>query len=675
MYRISNDHITLCLDDGANLVELSNLKTGKGNVIARPAPLFRAVLHNGENWEDLARAKDADLTVKAEKECLTVEVEKLHTNMGAQEIRMTLTIRLDGEKVLFGARIDNRSQTTLNDFYYPCIGAVRTLGNGKPGLLYPDCFGEYHTDITEELANMQTWDGQCQLTRPYPFILSMQWMSLIDGDQCLYLTGRDSQFYASSLRAVGGEEKDVTLEMGKLAFVEPGETWDCPEYMLWLYRGAWQKGADEYRAWASTWRRPVEPKQWMKDMNGYFLVINRQQFGDINWPYESIPRLYEQAQEHGCDTVGLFGWFESGHDNRYPDLEVSRSMGGAELLKDGIRKVQEKGGHVTLYYQGHLIDTGTDFYKNGGYKMEGKTRWGTPYWEEYSKYSESDFLRSYSKKMFVTVCPWCGEWHTLMADRADWIRSFGADGVLYDQIGGISPKPCFDRSHGHSKPSLSYTQGRLKLLPAIRKSVDKYDGFSFMTETITDVYSQFIDCIHGIGSHTGEKAERASFGEHPRPMRWSFPEMFRYCFPDNISTLRNSRPYLEPRMADYALVYGFRFEIELRYLKDREFVDENRHPEWKAYARAVCALRKKYAELLLHGEYSNSPEIAAANPALAHGIFTNQGHRCLVFWNDSDRELPLNLCGNTVTRWATPFAEGEGSVERIAPNSTIVLFL
>ena len=150
MYRISNDHITLCLDDGANLVELSNLKTGKGNVIARPAPLFRAVLHNGENWEDLARAKDAVLTVKAEKECLTVEVEKLHTNMGAQEIRMTLTIRLDGEKVLFGARIDNRSQTTLNDFYYPCIGAVRTLGNGKPGLLYPDCFGEYHTDITEE---------------------------------------------------------------------------------------------------------------------------------------------------------------------------------------------------------------------------------------------------------------------------------------------------------------------------------------------------------------------------------------------------------------------------------------------------------------------------------------------------------------------------------------------
>ena len=82
-----------------------------------------------------------------------------------------------------------------------------------------------------------------------------------------------------------------------------------------------------------------------------------------------------------------------------------------------------------------------------------------------------------------------------------------------------------------------------------------------------------------------------------------------------------------------------------------------------------------YAELLLHGEYSNSPEIAAANPALAHGMFTNQGHRCLVFWNDSDRELPLNLCGNTITRWATPFAEGEGSVERIAPNSTIVLFL
>ena len=47
--------------------------------------------------------------------------------------------------------------------------------------------------------------------------------------------------------------------------------------MLWLNEVSWQQGADEYRDWAATWRRPVTPKRWMQDMNGYFLGINRQQ--------------------------------------------------------------------------------------------------------------------------------------------------------------------------------------------------------------------------------------------------------------------------------------------------------------------------------------------------------------------------------------------------------------
>ena len=153
-----------------------------------------------------------------------------------------------------------------------------------------------------------------------------------------------------------------------------------------------------------------------------------------------------------------------------------RAAVGEEALKENIRKVQEAGGHVTLYFQGHLMDITNDYYKKIGCRLAGKNRWGTPYYEFYPKFVHADSLRFFSRKAFTTVCPSCPEWHDLMVERAKWIHSLGADGILYDQIGGKQPYPCYDESHPHMRnsPSLSYTQGRLKLHNRIRAQVNTY---------------------------------------------------------------------------------------------------------------------------------------------------------------------------------------------------------
>jgi hypothetical protein len=415
-------------------------------------------------------------------------------------------------------------------------------------------------------------------------------------------------------------------------------------------------------------------------MNGYFLVINKQQYGDELWPYDTLPELYEHAMAHGCDTLGLFGWYHSGHDNQYPDLEVSGTLGGEKALKENIKKVQAEGGHVTLYYQGHLMDTGTKFYKEKGHLMEGRTRWNTPYLEEYSKFHNSEYLKKFSRKLFATVCPSCTQWHDLMAKRADWIASFGADGMLYDQIGGMPPYPCFNDEHPHvnGRPSLSYTQGRLKLLGRLHDQAKSHGReYAFMTEHETDVYSQFLDALHGIATNPGPPAGRRRDGNSMLNLASSFPEMFRYCFPETILTLRNPNPFLDPRYVNFAFLYGFRYEMELRYLKDRDVIRQDMHREWKEYAFAVGRLRKKYEDVLLTGVYREQEGIQNNNPQILCELFEGETRSAIALWNDTNdiQQVDLSVAGSQIVSWETVDGSGEGMLKLLKPGAVAILLL
>ena len=675
MISLNNGILAVQIDDQAQLVHLENLRENTGNLIHTPAPIFRMILQTGENWEDVAYAQKAELSFVQRENEGVISVAALNTRMGRHEIGIEFTLRLDGEMLRFASRVDNRSDSTVVDFVYPCVGGIGEIKGQRPGLILPRWYGEYHTDIIGELRSSTARDGRYELTDTYPCHMCMQWMTLMGGGMSLYVGSHDERFHATTLRAACRTENAVVLELDKMAFIKPAQQWNGPETVVWLYRGSWQPGAECYRDWAnSTWRRPVTPKKWMQDMTGYLLVINKQQYGDILWPYDQIPALYRLAKEFGFNALGLFGWYETGHDNNYPDLAVAEYMGGEEKLREGIRAVQKDGGHVTLYYQGHLIDVNSSFYTERGQAVEGKTRWNTPYYEQYNKFTNSDFLRFFTRKTFVTACPHSHEWQELMAKNADWIQSLGADGILYDQIGGIAPMPCFSTEHGHDSPSNSYSQGRLQLLSRIRQQVDSHPDFAFMTEIFTDVYAQFIDCIHGWNSHPDAKGCRRGIESSSRPRVIHTPGIVRHTFPDGLITARNFRPFIEPRTVNYCLCYGLRMEMELRTFADLTYIENDPHPEWRGYSRSVSLLMQKHSALLMNGTYHCDAELSELNPALHHGRFTAGGQECIVFWNDTATPLPIRLAGHSASRWETPDAEGAGVPETLAPDSVIVLF-
>ena len=685
MLCLENEYLRFEMDERGRITRLEDRKGGGGNVIAEPRPVFRAAILRtkdalglGENKEDMAFAEDQRITAGERDGVITLLVEGLSGTTGEKDASLLLTVALEGEELVFGGEIRNGSDSVIDELIYPCVGRIDSLGGAAPDLLWPNQSGERIADISAALRSLTGREQLHEIAGTYPGPLSMSFLMLTDRESCLYLACCDPLFHAMSLRARGSAEGGVTLEMDKMCFVGKGGSWKIPRFVLRLYRGSWRRGADAYAQWAKTWRRPVRPAGWVRELNGYFLVINKQQFGFECWPYDTLPELYGYAEEHGCGCLGMFGWYHSGHDNNYPDLEASPTMGGEEGLKKGIRAVQEKGGRVTLYYQGHLMDPGSPFYRREGYRWESRNVWGTPYYEFYPKYCYSDMLRFFSRKAFSNVCPSSPVWRQMMADRVGWIAGFGADGALYDQIGGMPPYPCFSEEHGHrnGNPALSYTQGRLRLLPAIREKAAEHRDFAFLSEHVTDLYSQFLDLVHGIGTEPGARGGATVPGKAqklPAGSTCRMPELFRYCFPETMITVRNPKPYLERRMTNYAFAYGFKFEMELRYDPDRELIRSGGMPEERAYAKKVADLRRRYRDYLLLGTFRADEGIEESSVP-ANVFVTAGGRRAAALWNDSEEAVRpvLRLSEGRIAGWADAEGEeGSGLPASMPPDSVL----
>ena len=653
MYRLENAQIAAEFDALGRLSALSGVQ----NVIDSPAEdSFLLVFKKGADWENVVFGGEQAFSVSQQGNALHFHTDSLRYRKGTAQIALTLSVFLEEDSLRFGAAIENREPGALiTDFEYPRIGMIKTLCGGKPSLLYPEQSGVRVQNIADYLTLGKSGKEGCWAGREtgsntyggtYPGVASMQWMALEDGGQTLSLASYDPNNYATALKVQAEETNPgaVTLLFDKMAFAKEGERWQAPEARLHLYTGSWHHSADAYAAAARAWRPAHKVPEWVRKMTGYYLVIMKQQFGTEMCGYADIPKLYDMAKEVGCDTVGLFGWYASGHDNQYPDLEASESMGGAESLREGIRNVRERGGNVTLYYQGHLIDVGTDFYKNGGDRMITRSKDGVPYFEQYNKAHNSSYMRLYTRKTFATACPSCPEWRELMENKAEWVASFGPSGVLYDQIGGLPPRPCFDESHPHpqGKPSLSMPGGRKLLLDGIQRHTKEIDPeYAFFSENIVDVYSAYLDAVHGIGSYPGAMDERGAHKD--TPMVQKYPELFRYSFPETIITIRNQRPLITKRVCNFACTFGFCYELELRYDADFEDAFANRFEEENRYAKQVSELRKRHWELLGNGKFVDTLPLSQDNPSILSKAFQNEDKLAVVLWNDSEREQPLRL--------------------------------
>ena len=121
----------------------------------------------------------------------------------------------------------------------------------------------------------------------------------------------------------------------------------------------------------------------------------------------------------------------------------------------------------------------------------------------------------------------------------------------------------------------------------------------------------------------------------------NYPALFRYCFPETIITIRNPAPHISERFANYALTYGFRPEMELRYQADCDDVLNDTYKTSRLYALKINELRKKYADQLLKGEFKDTDELETIPADLTAASFTAGDTMAAVLWNDTNDAIDL----------------------------------
>lgn len=639
LYTLENDRVRLSLDERASVVYLGNQQSAAPrNYIAKPLPGFWSLIfRRGASLENVVEAKAQTHRLEQSGNELRIFVDKLRYGNETLDIRLRFTIALNGDELSWRAKVENRSDAQVTELFFPTIGAIATLGatNATDDLIWPNSVGFRYQNVKslfrpqvdsltaiEEPVNRVT-DQLMELTYPWP--ASMAWYEFTNGREGIYFGAHDPTFLTGSLRVMRPFDSDGALSFGfaKFPFVAPGETWESAAFIVSPHNGDWHTGAEKYRRWADGWRQVRTRPDWVNNLKGMFLVILKQQYGDRMWRYDEIPALYKEAKENGMDTVALFGWTEGGHDNQYPDYFPDPVLGGADALRKGLQQVQAAGGNTILYCQGQLVDVNAPYYRAAGERLAAKNIWGSVYFEQYNKTGQSSLLKNFSRKLFAPICPVNQEWLDLLTERGKELLAYGATGLIYDQIGGKEPYLCFDASHPHAKPSLAFPLGRQKQLSGVREAMRRQSpNAGFMVELLTDIYAQHADVIHGWGP---------GFAVAPT----AFPQMYRYTFPDVVMTARQQAPRADAKQVNFALAYGLRFELEVRYRADMETIRQNDKPHLKEYLRQVSALRDRYWKLLGTGRFLDDRGVAFTNQNLNVTSFENENRRAVVVWNNT----------------------------------------
>ena len=660
MERISNEQISFSLSADGKKFELGYAGE-ESPVFSGERGLFDMMVALGNRHEWGIAPDEQAASVSKDGSSLVARHAKLRHAGKDHDVSVELRFTLEAESVACEARIENRSDLVIEEFWFPWVGPFRGLAK-KPDedtMILPEGFGRRVSNPAAYVAQKHTAYMAPDQKRVlacghYPGgWMTMGWFGFYGGGKALGLLSLDESFQTTGLN-VARDTPTGLLSAGfvRYPFLKRG-VWRSPKSLLRLHKGDWHDDARAYRSWVDGkwWSQSPRPK-WVDQMHGWQRIILKHQYGEIFYRFKDLVDVFEGGVPYGISTLLVFGWFRGGMDNGYPDYTADDELGGEAELRKAIQEVQRRGGKVILYANGHLIDVDTEYYRTTGKRICLKTSQGSEYREAYKFAGDGTYLRNFGARSFVGACQATPEWREKLIEIGTYMASFGPNGLFFDQMGGVMPYLCFDSTHPHPGPAFAQGPGKNANLAAMREALIKgHPERAIGTELVSDCLNRHVDFVHV-----------ANFGMSPAPE--AAPEVFRYTFPEILYSsreIRDENDYV--RRMNWAFLYGWRWDVEIWRCRG----DLRQAPKYGAYLAKLNALRDRWPDLLMTGRFIDTELIERAGQAFLAKCYTNGNRAAIVAWNitpDEHRFAPK-------VRRALRFLEGATVTGPLHPEDMV----
>lgn len=540
-------------------------------------------------------------------------------------------------------------------------------------------------------------DGTYEILAKYPSAnQSMQWNEFTGPEGGLYVASHDPEYrFKHFITRFNPGTGKVSYGIEHMMTCFSGESVTTPGTIIWPHKGDWHTAADRYSEFYHANMTFVEKPSWVDESTAWMLTIMKQQNNELMWPYASIGReMTDVAKARGYNMLGLFGWTVGGHDKYYPEYDPDPVMGGEQGLRDGIAEAHERGMKVILYVNGQLIDTeGTKFWGELGEDMVVRNADGSDYHQMWQKYKD------FPARHHGMVCQSDPRWKDIMLDLAMQMHSYGADGIIYDQLGTTNITYCYAPNHGHTVPAIVYSQDKADNLKYVEQKMKEVDpDFIVITEGICEYELNSVSMFHHASGKGGnnlfytEEALNDYIGGSPAGSY--FGQMTKYTIPEWTSTNRIQAPVNNRESLNYCILIGMRPEIECRYTPDVLYLEEGRMPrdddysnmvskvdfsmvksldvdDAREYSRQVNEFLLANADLFFKGRFLDTTGygISTASKAVRSSAYLSGERLGIVVWNTSRTEsadYSLSVPGYKLEGVVSP--EGDATPGSLAPS-------